>query len=205
MKTELVRVLGFFVVAGIAACSGATQISAPPPEIPKFTCLSNSATFRLPADLRATLPLFKLGMPDDAYNSISQSVPGGFAGVFFEDNHYVMTFVNPARADQARAQIQQAFVSAGLDFRGFDAKTAEIRGVQWSFGELAEWHRYIAISLHAAPVSGISSSDIDEHANTLSYGVIDEAARAQLEARLSALGVSCNLVTTVIEPYAQAL
>ena len=28
---------------------------------------------------------------------------------------------------------------------------------------------------------------------------------AQLEARLAALGVSCNLVTTVIQPYAQAL
>lgn len=205
MKTELVSVFGFFVLAGTAACSGAAAISAPPPEVPKFTCLSNSATFRLPADLRATVSTFKLGMPDDAYESISQSVPGGFAGLFLEDNHYVMTFVNPVTADQARAQIQQGFVSAGLDFHGFDAKTAEIRGVQWSFAELAEWDRYILIGIHSNPVPGISSSDIDEHANTLSFGVIDETSRAQLEARLATLGVSCNLVTTVIQPYAQAL
>jgi hypothetical protein len=205
MKTELVGVVGFLVVAGIAACSGATQISAPPPEIPKFTCLSNSATFRLPADLRATLPLFKLGMPDDAYNSISQSVPGGFAGVFFEDNHYVMTFVDPEKADQARAEIQQAFVNFGVGGTRIDARTAEIRGVRWTFAELAEWDRYILIGIHNNPVSGISSSDIDEHANTLSFGVIDETSRAQLEARLASLGISCNLVTTVIQPYAQAL
>ena len=205
MKTELVHVLGFFVVAGIAACSGATQISAPPPEIPKFTCLSNSATFRLPADLRATLPMFKLGMPDDAYASISQSVPGGFAGVFFEDNHYVMTFVDPTAADRARAEIQQAFVNLGVGGTRIDARTAEIRGVRWTFAELAEWDRYILIGIHANPVSGISSSDIDEHANTLSFGVIDETSRARLEARLATLKVSCNLVTTVIQPYAQAL
>jgi hypothetical protein len=205
MKTELVGVVGFLVVAGIAACSGATQISAPPPEIPKFTCLSNSATFRLPADLRATLPLFKLGMPDDAYNSISQSVPGGFAGVFFEDNHYVMTFVDPEKADQARAEIQQAFVNFGVGGTRIDARTAEIRGVRWTIAELAEWDRYILIGIHNNPVSGISSSDIDEHANTLSFGVIDETSRAQLEARLASLGISCNLVTTVIQPYAQAL
>ena len=205
MKAELVRALGFVVVAGTAACSGAKSITAPPPEIPKFSCLSNSATFRLPADLRATLPLFKLGMPDDAYESISQSVPGGFAGVFFEDDHYVMTFVDPPKADQARAAIQQAFVNFGVGGTRIDARTAEIRGVRWTFAELAEWDRYILISIHNNPVAGISSSDIDEHANTLSFGVIDETSRAHLEARLASLGVSCNLVTTVIQPYAQAL
>ena len=204
MKTRLVRVFGFFVVAGLAACS-TTQISAPTPEIPKFTCLSNSATFRLAADLRATLPMFKLGMPDDAYVSISHSVPGGFAGVFLEDNHYVMTFVDPPKADQARAEIQQAFLNFGVGGSGIDARTAEIRGVRWTFAELAEWDRYILIGIRGDPVSGISSSDIDEHANTLAFGVIDETSRVQLEARLASLGVSCNLVTTVIQPYAQAL
>jgi len=204
MKTDLVRALGFLFLPETAGCSGATTISAPPPEIPKFTCLSNSATFRLPADLRATLSLFKLGMPDDAYESISQSVPGGFAGVFFEDNHYVMTFVDPPKADQARPEIQQAFVSFGVGGTRIDARTAEIRGVRWTFAELAEWYRYILLGIHNNPVAGTSSWDIDEHANTLAFGVIDEASRAQLEARLASLGVSCNLVTTVIQPYAQA-
>lgn len=45
----------------------------------------------------------------------------------------------------------------------------------------------------------------DEKANTIAFGVIDEAARTRLEARLSSLGVSCNLVTTVIQPYPMAL
>src|SRR6266513_2283860 len=109
MNTNLVRLFGFLVSAALGACSSATELSAPKPEVPKFTCLSNSATMRLPADLRATLPAFALGMPDDAYVSISQSVPGGFAGVLFEDNHYVLTFVDPTKANEARSAIQQAF------------------------------------------------------------------------------------------------
>jgi hypothetical protein len=158
----------------------------------------------LPVELRATLPTFGSRMPDDAYVSIAQSVPGGFAGVFFEDNHFVLTFVDPAKANEARSEIQQAFASRGVGGSGMDVATAEIRGARWTFAELDEWFRYIIPKL-SGPGSGISSWDIDEKANTISFGVIDETARAQLEARLAALGVSCNLVTTRIQPYAIAL
>jgi hypothetical protein len=204
MNTNLVRLFGFLALITVGACSSVTELSAPKPEVPKFTCFSNSATMRLSADLRATLPAFGPRVPDDAYVSISQSVPGGFAGVFFEDNHYVLTFVDPAKANQARSEIQQAFVSRGVGGSGMDVATAEIRGARWTFAELDEWYRYIIPKLFG-PGSGISSSDIDEKANTISFGVIDETARAQLEARLASLSVSCNLVTTVIQPYAIAL
>lgn len=203
MNTNLVRLSGFLALSTVGACSSVTEVSAPKPEVPKFTCLSNSATRRLPADLRATLPAFGSRQPDDAYVAISQSVPGGFAGVFFEDNHYVLTFVDPARANQARSEIQQAFESRGFG-PGMDVTTAEFRGARWTFAELDEWYRYIIPKL-SGPGSGISSSDIDEKANTISFGVIDETARAQLEAQLTSLGVSCNLVTTRIQPYAIAL
>jgi hypothetical protein len=204
MNKDLVRLFGLLAIASVGACSSVTEQSDPKPEVPKLTCLSNSATMRLPADLRAALPAFGPRMPDDAYVSISQSVPGGFAGVFFEDNHFVLTFVDPATANQARAQIQQAFESRGVGGSGLDVATAELRGARWTFAELDEWYRYIIPSL-SGPGSGVSSSDIDEKANTISFGVIDEAARAQLEARLASLGVSCNLVTTVIQPYATIL
>jgi hypothetical protein len=196
MKTNLVRLSGFLAVSAVGACSSVTE--APQFGVPKFTCLSNSATMRLPADLRATLPVFGLRRPDDAYVSISQSVPGGFAGVFFEGGHYVLTFVDPARANQARPEIQQAFTSRGF---GIDVGTAEFRGARWTFAELDEWYRYIIPKL-SGPGSR-SSSDIDEKANTLSFGVIDETERAQLEAQLTSLGVSCNLVTTRIQPPAE--
>ena len=168
--------------------------------MPKFTCLSNSATMRLPADLRATLPpAVGQRVPDDAFVSISQSVPGGFAGVFIENDRFVLTFVDPSIANQARPEIQQAFASRG--FREIDVATAEFRAARWTFAQLDEWYRYIIPKL-SGPGAGISSSDIDERANTISFGVIDEAARARLEAQLTSLSVSCNLVTTRIQSYA---
>ena len=204
MNTNLVRLFGFLVIANVGACSSVTEVSARKAEVPTFTCLSSSATMRLPAELRAALPAFGPRVPDDAFVSISQSIPGGFAGLFFEDNHYVLTFVDPAKANVARAEIQQAFARLGVGGSGMDVSTAEIRGARWTFAELDEWYRYIIPKL-SGPGSGISSSDIDERANAISFGVIDETARAQLEAQLTSLGVSCNLVTTRIQPYAVAL
>ena len=195
MKTNLVRSFGCLALSAVGACSSLTE--APHLGVPKFTCVSNSATMRLPADLRGTLPVFGLRRPDDAYVSISQSVPGGFAGVFFEDGHYVLTFVDPATANQARPEIQQAFTSRGF---GIDVVAVEFRAARWTFAELDEWYRYIIPKL-SGPASA-SPSDIDEKANTLSFGVIDETERAQLEAQLTSLGVSCNLATTRIQPPA---
>jgi len=195
MKTNLVRSFGFLALSAVGACSSVTE--APELGVPKFTCLSNSATMRLPADLRATLPAWGLRQPDDAYVAISQSVPGGFAGAFSEDGHLVLTFVDPAAANQARSQIQQAFTTRGF---AIDVLTAEFRAARWTFAELDEWYRYIIPRLSGS--ASASSSDIDEKANTLSFGVLNETERAQLEAQLSSLGVSCNLVTTRIEPAA---
>jgi hypothetical protein len=159
---------------------------------------------RLPESLRASLPTFGARAPDDAFVEISNSVPGGFAGVFVENEHLVLTFVDPATADHSRAQIAQAFVSRGFGGPGRDFAQAEIRGARWTFAELDEWYRYIVPKL-AGPQLGISATDIDEKANTIAFGVIDEGSRAQLEAKLASLNVSCNLVTTKIQAYAQAL
>ena len=205
MDINLVRLVGFVALGSVGGCSSVTEpASDPKPEVPKFSCIANSATMRLPADLQANLPTFGPRVPDDAYVAISQSVPGGFAGVFFEDNHFVLTFVDPAKANEARSQIQQAFASRGVGGTNLDVAKAEFRGARWTFAELDEWYRYIIPKL-AGPGSGISFTDIDEKANTIAFGVIDETARAQLEARLAALGVSCNLATTVIQGYAIAL
>jgi hypothetical protein len=203
MKTKLVRWLGLVAVTAAWACGGATDLSAPipVPETPKFSCLSNAATMRLPEDLRATLPSFGFRSPDDAFVAISNSVPGGFGGVFVEGSQLVLTFVDPATANQSRAQITQEFANRGFSGPGWDFAHAEIRGARWTFAELDEWYRYIVPKV-GSPQSGISSTDIDEKANTISIGVIDEASRARLESKLASLNVSCNLVTTRIQQYA---
>jgi hypothetical protein len=204
MHTNVVRLTGFFVLAVAGACSSATEVTAPAPEIPKYSCLANAATMRLPAALRGTLPTFGPRNPDDAFVAISHSVPGGFAGVFIEDEKLVMTFVDPVTANRARPVIQEAFTSRGFGGADFDVRKAEFRGARWTFAELDEWYRYITPRI-GGPSSGISSFDIDEKANTVALGVIDEPTRANVEAQLSTLGVSCNLVTTVIRPYIDIL
>ena len=206
MKTHLVRCIALLTLTGAAACTSTTDVvkSTMDAEVPKFTCLDNTRTMRLPADLRATLPTnFGFRLPDDEFVTISNSVPGGFAGVFIEnDNHFVMTFVDPAAADQARPQIQQAFDALDYGIFRLDVAKAEFRPARWSFAELDEWYRYIIPKGVGGPGSGVSFTDIDEKANTLTFGVIDEAARARLESQLASLNVSCNLVTTVIQGYA---
>jgi hypothetical protein len=166
--------------------------------------MSNAATMRLPANLRATLPTFGPRHPDDDFVAIANSVPGGFAGVFVENNHAVVTFVNPVLANEARAVITEALVSRGFGSPNIDLAHAEFRGARWTFAELDEWYRYITPKAFTL-TSGISTTDIDEKANTIAIGVIDEASRAQLEAQLASLHVSCNLVTTTIQSYAQLL
>ena len=122
----------------------------------------------------------------------------------WEVNHYVVTFVEPEKARLARSEIEQALVTYKAVSAETDLGTVEIRGgVRWTFVELDEWFRYI-VSNHGA-VEGVSSWGIHEGANTIQFGVIDEAARARLETKLASLGVSCNLVTTVIQPYPQAI
>lgn len=210
MSINPVRVLGLIALISLGACSSVSDPAARPDllataQAPKFTCLSRSATFRLPEALRATLVPFGPRVPDDAFVAISQSVPGGFAGVFLEDNtHLVLTFVDPETANAARPQIQEAFDSRHVGGLNFNAANAEIRGARWTFAELDEWFRYIIMNKVGGPGSGVSFVDIDEKANTVSFGVIDETARSLLEARLASLNVSCNLVTTVIQGYAMS-
>jgi hypothetical protein len=157
---------------------------------------------RLPAELRATLPTLGPRHPDDLYVAISQLVPGGFAGLFWEEDRHVLTFVDPKAAEAARVEIQQAF-AAHSGFRLVDVAAADFRGAQWTFAELDEWYRYI-LTAGSEPYSifahGAHSSDIDEGDNTIDLSVVDEAARAKVEARLASQGVSCNLVTTTIRP-----
>lgn len=175
------------------------------PEIPKFSCLANSHTFRLPESLRSSLPTFSPRYPDDSYVNVSRTVPGGFAGIYQDtaNNRPVMTFVDTATARRALGRVEQVWDSQS-NVPAVDFRKVELAGARWTFAELDEWYRYIDPRVLDAD-SGISSSDIDEVANTISFGVIDETARKLLENKLAALGVSCNLVTTHIQPYATAV
>ena len=198
MKSALVRLFAVGALIGLGACASGTEPSAWKPEVPKFTCVANSATMRLPEAFRANLPAFGDRGPQDEYVEISQTVPGGFGGLFLHQGKLVLTFVDTATANANRQQISAVFAGRGYNYAS-DVATAEFRDARWTFAELDEWFRYIIPKLS---VPGVSSMGIDERANTINFGVIDEDARARLEGALASLGASCNLMTTVIEGYA---
>jgi hypothetical protein len=204
MRQNLVRVFAGIALTTVGSCRSATGLAAPVPQPPKFSCIANSATMRLPAELRASLPTLGSRGSEDAFVAISQIAPGGFAGLFLDRDRIVMSFVDTTLANRSCPEIQAAFKSVGYPMPGSNTATAEIRAARWTFVELDEWYRYIVPKLTERN-SGISSSDIDEKANTVAFGIIDEVARAKLEARLASFGVSCNLVTTEIQPYAVAM
>jgi hypothetical protein len=159
---------------------------------------------RLPANLRATLPNFGPRDPDDTFVALANSLPGGFAGIYIESGRYVVTFVDVETAERSKGEIEQTLFDKKVLDKSVNPLTIDFRSARWTFAELDEWFRYIVPKV-ATPGSGVSSSDIDEKANTVALTVIDEASRALLEQRLAALGISCNLLTTAIMPYAVEL
>ena len=198
MKIEVVFATALMAMV---ACATPTETTVVEPEIPKFSCTANAATMRLPGELRASLAPRTSRDLDAQMAAVSRSVPGGFAGLFLEDGKQIMTFVEPDIAARSRQQIKAGFEAEGLSFFQFNVMTAEIRPARWSFAELEEWSRYLLPPVFRQE-NGVSSWDIDEKANTISIGVIDEASRTKVEERLKELKASCNLVTTHLQGYA---
>jgi hypothetical protein len=149
-------------------------------------CTPTTPPFPLPAALRDTI-----GEPgggflniDDQWAEISQQVPGGWGGMFLLHGRPTMYLTDPSRREAARAVLQHLYPRS--------AEADVLRG-RWSFAELYDWYRYINRTAWSS--SGMRSSDIDEGANRLRYGVSDQAARERLEQRLRQLGIPCYLVS----------
>jgi len=151
---------------------------------------------RLPADLRATLPV-DVRHPNHKYAVIAETVPGGYAGTIFENDHYVLLFVDAKKAIPSRDDIIKTMLAHDALSPYADIPSTEIRGgARWTFFELYEWNLYITIR-HVWP-AGFVLQGIDVKENAVRIAVTDEASRAELEAQLASLGISCNLVRTII-------
>jgi hypothetical protein len=196
MKQGIVSTLGCVAIGSIfTACNTPVQPADARPE-PRFTCVSSEPAMRLPADLRATLVAFGPRRPDDAFVSVSTELPGGFAGLYLETGRTILLFVDPVAGAAARLEVGTRLHAHGIDFANVNYETAETRPARWSFNQLDEWYRYIIPRLR---VEGLNSWGIDERANTISLGVVDEAAQVRAEAAIAGLNIPCNLVTTRIQ------
>jgi hypothetical protein len=206
MKTGIVSLLCNVAIGSIVlGCNTATVVGTNEKSVnrdPRFACVSLEPVTPLPADLRATLVAFGPRHPDDEYVAVSTELPGGFAGLFVENGRTVLLFVDPVEGLAARTELQSRLSARGLDYSRLNLETAEVRPARWTFAQLDEWFRYIVPRLR---VDGLNSWDIDERANTISLGVVDEAAQVRVEAAIAGLNVSCNLVTTRVQGQIYAL
>jgi hypothetical protein len=73
---------------------------------------------------------------------------------------------------------------------------AVARQGRWDFAQLHDWYLYLHD--HVWSVPDVSTSDIQETANRIEYGVRHEEARAQVEDVLTSLRIPCYLVAIEI-------
>lgn len=148
----------------------------------------------LPAELAATLePRPAPTTQDDHWANIAREVPGGFAGVLYDDGQPVLMLTRPEEAQEAKAALASRF-SPGF----FDVAQAEVRLARWDFAQLSDWYAYLGKQGLWRPENGLRSGDKDEAENRIVYGVVDAAARARVANELEALGVPCDLVLVEI-------
>jgi hypothetical protein len=125
---------------------------------------------------------------DGKLAAAARVVPGGFGGLWVQDN--VLTFYLVDTTEHAAAA--SALSSSGLTAGEWNWSVTNVLPGRWDFAQLYDWYRYL--DQHVWTVPGMALSDIDEAKNRIHYGVADAQSRAALEALLKKLDVPCYLV-----------
>ncbi|HYO74299.1 MAG TPA: hypothetical protein VEU33_50320, partial [Archangium sp.] len=194
----------------LATAGAATAVSCTPDESNPGSGLSEppmrvrdceGPATSLPAELAATLePRPAPTTPDDQWAHIAREVPGGFAGVLYDNGQPVLMLTRPQEAQEAKAALASRF-PPGF----FDVAKAEVRRARWDFAQLADWDAYLGTQGLWRPENGVRSGGMDEAENRIVYGVLDAASRARVADELDALGVPCDLVLVEIRAPIRAL
>lgn len=165
--------------------SGPTWVRAGQP------CPADAPVVDLPAGVRDSVRRLEVGhrSGDDRLAELAREVPGGFAGMML-DGDLVVFLVDTTQRDAALAALA---ARGALD--GRDPKQVRVRKARWDFAQLFDWYQYL--NLHMWRVSGVVTSDIDDAANRITYGVMGESGRRRAERRLAELRPPppCFLVT----------
>jgi hypothetical protein len=153
----------------------------------------------LPSGLRAQLPARTgIMMPDEHWADLAEKGPGGFAGILLTQGKPTLMLVHPEQEAAAKA-----FLMADPSFGSFDIRGAQVVKARWDFAQLVDWYDY----LNGTGIwqLGITMGDKNEAINRIRYGVLDEASRTALVAKLNALNVPCQLIQVGIESAVIAL
>jgi hypothetical protein len=159
------------------------------------TVLDGARLDSVPADFRS-----RRGYTDEIWVILARQAPGGVGGIFVDEGGAYLWLVDPSKRSEAIAAIAASPLGSGMG--GF-LEGAVVLKARWDFAQLADWFAYVLPrALHHVRWS---SADIQESRNRLEFSVVDEAARRELERRLQALDLPCNLIAIRIKPYAVLL
>ena len=145
-------------------------------------CAPSASAVPLTAEQLASLPG---GSPssDHVLADLTRDVTGGFGGVMVPDGAWTIYLVDPALRDEATTELLALGVIP-------QAPQVVLKG-RWTFAQMVDWQQYIFVHVGFPP--GMVWADVQEARNRLEFGVLDETARAELEAELTALGAPCYL------------
>lgn len=186
--------------AGDGAGAAPTATGAHNQDVVRVRACDGPAT-SLPAALAGQLPTggdaAARGTIDDHLAALARRVPGGFAGVFYDQGRPVLLLTDPSRAADAKAALAS-------ELPGFEIAAAEARAARWTFAQLYDWYGYLR-RRGVWGAAAVTLTDIDERANRLYLGAADRAERDRLADWLAALELPCDLVRVGVDPPARAL
>src|SRR5438477_7218065 len=158
---------------------------AHPSEAPRWarlgqSCPADAPVLEVPVTLRDSVRGLWASFrdDDDRWADLAREVPGGFAGMMLEGG-LVVFLVDTTQRDAALG----ALAARGA-LGGRDPRRVRVRKARWDFSQLIDWYHYL--NLHVWH-DRVVESDIDEEHNRITYGVMGEAARRQLDRQLAAL------------------
>jgi hypothetical protein len=146
---------------------------------------------------------------DAAFGEYAASVPGfgGFALDTTAEQTLVVSLVDVGRGESARAALARGLRGFAIG-RGRTLADLPIRfrKVDYDFAQLVAWKALVGPIVREG---GIQSVDADEWANRVHVGVVDDAARDRVRARLLGLGVPAGALVVEVVPadqeFAQSL
>jgi hypothetical protein len=209
-----VRWVACALLGALVACSGSSSTSGhitgvtPPPEKNRTLRLADigkACTADSPATVLEGPRLDSLspdsrarrGYSDEIWVTLAREVPGGVGGIFRDGRVGYLWLVDPSKRSEAIAALASSPLGPGLQQTGFPLQQAVVLKARWNFAQLADWFAYVTPrALHGVRWS---SADIQEARNRLEFGVVDEAARLELERRLKTLDLPCNLIAIDIQ------
>jgi hypothetical protein len=160
-----------------------TVASLTPPQRPIRLAQCEGPASTLPESLARHLPLRTRRMiPDDRWADLAATVPGGFAGVFYDSAHTPILMLTEVAQAAAAKEALAGKIS-------FPVQQATVRQARWNFAQLVDWFNYLHPQL-GVPVT----ADKDEALNRIRFSVTSVELRDRVINALAQLPLPCDLV-----------